>query len=99
MLAELPLFAQWLRSLLIVRHLRASRNGSGNGCEQILSQSQIEAGLTEAFECSPAPSHDLVFSILEAARSRVEDGLPPYGDLRARPTPEETQWAIEELEV
>ena len=42
-----------------------------------LSKSQIEEGLTQAFEYDPNPSHSLVFNILEAARSRVEDGLPP----------------------
>jgi hypothetical protein len=62
-----------------------------------LSKSQIEEGLTQAFEYGPNPSHSLVFKILEAARSRVEDGLPPYGDLSARPTPEETLRAIEEV--
>ena len=62
-----------------------------------LSKSQIEEGLTQAFEYGPNPSHSLVFNILEAARSRVEDGLPPYGDLLARPTPEETLRAIEEV--
>jgi hypothetical protein len=48
-----------------------------------LSFAQIEEGLTQAFEYGPAPFHSLVFNILEAARSRVEDGLPPYGDLWA----------------
>ena len=63
---------------------------------QDLTVTQIEEGLTEAFEYNPTPSHSLVFNILEAARSRVEVGLPPYGDLWERPSPEETQRAIEE---
>jgi hypothetical protein len=53
-------------------------------------------GLTQAFECGPNPSHSLVFNILEAARSRVEDCLPAYGDLWERPSLEETEKAIEE---
>jgi hypothetical protein len=48
---------------------------------QDLTVAQIEEGLTAAFEYGPNPSHSLVFNILEAARSRVEHGLPPYGKL------------------
>ena len=46
-----------------------------------VSVAQMEEGLTMAFAHNPTPSHTSGFDILEAARSRVEDGLPPYGDL------------------
>ena len=62
-----------------------------------LSKSQGEEGLTPAFEYGTNPSQFLVFNILEAARSRVENGLPPNGELWARPTPEETLRATEEV--
>ena len=52
---------------------------------QDLSVSQIEEGLTEAFECNPDPWHSLVFDVLEAARIRVEAGRPPYGKLWEEP--------------
>jgi hypothetical protein len=52
---------------------------------QDLSVTQIEEGLTAAFECNPDPSHSLVFDVLEAARSRVEAGFPPYGKLWEEP--------------
>jgi len=45
-----------------------------------LSVAQIEHGLTEAFEYNPNPSHSLVFHVLDAARRRIEHGLPPYGN-------------------
>ena len=64
---------------------------------QDLSVAQIEEGLTEAFECSPDPSHSLVFDVLEAARSRVEQGYPPYGKLWEMPSEEENQKSIEAL--
>ena len=64
---------------------------------QDLSVTQIEEGLTEAFECNPDPSHSLVFDVLEAARSRVEAGLPPYGKLWEMPSEEENQKSIEAL--
>jgi hypothetical protein len=53
---------------------------------QDLSVTQIEEGLTKAFECNPDPSHSLIFGVLEAARSRVEAGLPPYGNLWEEPS-------------
>ena len=62
---------------------------------QDLSVTQIEEGLTEAFECNPDPSHSLVFDVLEAARSRVEAGLPPYGKLWEMPSDEENRKSIE----
>jgi hypothetical protein len=62
---------------------------------QDLSVTQIEEGLTEAFEYNPNPSHSCVFQILEAARSRVEAGLPPYGNLWEEPSEEERRKLIE----
>ena len=58
---------------------------------QDLSVAQIEEGLTAAFEYGPNPSRSLVFDILEAARSRVEQGYPPYGNLWEMPSEEENQ--------
>ena len=62
---------------------------------QNLSVAQIEEGLTAAFEYGPNPSRSLVFGVLEAARSRVEQGYPPYGNLWEMPSEEENQKYIE----
>ena len=43
-----------------------------------------------AFAHNPNPYHSLVFDILEAARSRVEEGSPPYGKLWDEPSAEES---------
>jgi len=51
-----------------------------------LSVAQIEHGLTEAFEYNPNPSHSLVFHVLDAARRRIEHGLPPSGKLWEEPS-------------
>ena len=64
---------------------------------QDLSVAQIEEGLTAAFEYGPNPSRSLVFDVLEAARSRVEQGYPPYGNLWEMPSEEERQKSIEAL--
>jgi hypothetical protein len=61
-----------------------------------LSQSQIEEGLTEAFEHSSNPSHSLVFQVLDAARQRVENGLRPYGKLWEKASEEERLRYMEE---
>jgi hypothetical protein len=63
---------------------------------QDLSVTQIEEGLTEAFEDSSNPSHSLVFQVLDAARQRVENGLPPYGKLWKEAFEEERQRYMEE---
>jgi hypothetical protein len=42
------------------------------------------------------PSHAMVFQFLEAARARVEPGLPPYRDLWQEPFEEEKQRFMEE---
>jgi hypothetical protein len=60
---------------------------------QWLSKSQIEEGI----KSHPGASHLVIFNVLEAARSRVEDGLPPYGDLWENPSAEETRKSIEGL--
>jgi hypothetical protein len=64
---------------------------------QDLTVAQIEEALTAAFEYGPNPSHSLVFNILEAARSRVEHGLPPYGKLWEGPSGTDKQRYIEAL--
>ncbi len=43
-------------------------------------------------------SRSVIFDLLEAARSRVEAGLPPYGNLWEEPSEEERRKAIEALE-
>ena len=58
---------------------------------------QIEEGLTAAFEYGPNPSRSLVFDVLEAARSRVEQGYHPYGKLWEMPSEAENQKSIEAL--
>jgi hypothetical protein len=62
-----------------------------------LSLAQIEEGLSAAFDHNPAPSHSLVFTTLEVARSRVEQGFPPYGKLWEEPSAEENQKYIAAL--
>jgi hypothetical protein len=62
---------------------------------QDLSIAQIEEGLTQAFEYNANPSHSMVFQVLEAARQRVEHGLPPYGKLWEEPSEEERRKSIE----
>jgi hypothetical protein len=62
-----------------------------------LSVAQIEEGLTTAFEYGPAPSHSLVFNVLDAARQRIEHGLPPYGRLWDEPSEEERRHYMEAL--
>lgn len=64
---------------------------------QDLTVAQIEEGLTAAFEYGPNPSHSLVFNILEAARSRVEHGLPPYGKLWEGPSGTDKERYIAQL--
>jgi hypothetical protein len=61
-----------------------------------LSVAQIEEGLTEAFEHNSNPSHSCVFQILDVARQRVEDGLPPFGKLWDEPSEEERRRYMEE---
>jgi hypothetical protein len=56
-----------------------------------LSQKQIMEGLSSLKD----PSHSLIFGVLEAARSRVEAGLPPYGNLWEEPSMEERAKLIE----
>jgi hypothetical protein len=63
---------------------------------QLLSESQIWEGIAEAAKFQPNPSHWLIFSVLKAARSRVEDGVAPYGKLRESSSAENIQRAIEE---
>ena len=60
---------------------------------QWLSKSQIEKGIKSHL----GASHSVIFNVLEAARSRAEDGLPPYGDLWENPSAEETRNSIEGL--
>jgi hypothetical protein len=60
---------------------------------QWLSKSQMQEGI----KSHPGASHSVIFNVLEAARSRVEDGLPPYGDLWENPSEEETRQSIEGL--
>ena len=64
-------------------HTRKSFNGSGNGSARIKSH--------------PGASHSVILNVLEAARSRAEYGLPPYGDLWENPSAEETRNSIEGL--
>jgi hypothetical protein len=73
------IFRQWWPSLLISGPLMDLSNGS-EWLRADLSVAQIEHGLTEAFEYNPNPSHSLVFHVLDAARRRIEHGLPPYGN-------------------
>jgi hypothetical protein len=58
-----------------------------------LSKSQMEKGI----KSHSGASHSVIFNVLEAARSRVEQELPPYGDLWANPSAEETRNSIERL--
>jgi hypothetical protein len=60
---------------------------------QSLSKSQMREGI----KSHPGASHSVIFNVLEAARSRVEEGLPPYGDLWQNPSEEETRQSIEGL--
>ena len=60
---------------------------------QWLSKSQMREGI----KSHSGASHSVIFNVLEAARSRVEDGLPPYGDLWENPSAEETRNSIEGL--
>ena len=72
-----------------------------------LSEKQILEGINSwtseggslPTEARPAHmrSRSLIFDILEAARSRVEAGLPPYGKLWEEPSEEERQANIEAL--
>ena len=52
-----------------------------------LSEKQMLEGLASLKD----PSHTLAFDTLEAARSRVEAGDPPYGKLWEEPSAEEQQ--------
>jgi hypothetical protein len=61
-----------------------------------LSIDQIAEGFTMVFEYGRAPSHGLLWNVLEAARSRVEDGLPPYGNLWEEASEEERRLYMEE---
>ena len=73
-----------------------------------LSEKQILEGINSwtseggslPTEAQPAHmrSRSVIFDILEAARSRVEAGLPPYGKLWEEPSEEERRKAIEALE-
>jgi hypothetical protein len=60
---------------------------------QWLSKSQMKEGI----KFHPGASHSVIFNVLEAARSRVEHELPPYGDLWENPSAEETRNSIEGL--
>jgi hypothetical protein len=60
-----------------------------------LSIDPIQEGLSYAFEHNPNPHHSMVFQTLDAARRRVEHGLPPYGKLWEEPSEEEKRLYIE----
>jgi hypothetical protein len=56
-----------------------------------LSRKQMLEGIASLKD----PSRNLAFDTLEAARSRVEAGLPPYGNLWEEPSMEERRKLIE----
>jgi hypothetical protein len=60
---------------------------------QWLSKSQMKEGI----KSHPGASHSVILNVLEAARSRAEDGLPQYRDLWENPSAEETRNSIEGL--
>jgi hypothetical protein len=60
-----------------------------------LSEKQIAEGLSSLKD----PSRNLAFDTLEVARSRVEQGHPPYGKLWEEPSAEENQKAIAALKA
>ena len=70
-----------------------------------LSEKQILEGINSwtseggslPTEAQLGTSCPVIFNVLEAARSRVEQGYPPYGNLWEMPSEEETQKAIAAL--
>jgi hypothetical protein len=89
------LFGQWLRSSSDNRPFHGFQQWEWLWLRRDSSIAQIEEGLTEAFEHSSNPSHSLVFQVLDAARQRVEAGLPPYGKLWEEAS-EEERWRCRE---
>ena len=62
-----------------------------------LSEQQITEAIQREFLENPGCPHSVIFNVLEAMRSRVEDGLPPVGNLWENPSEEETRKSIEAL--
>ena len=68
-----------------------------------LSEKQILEGINSwtseggslPTETQLGASRSVIFDVLEAARSRVEQGYPPYGNLWEMPSEEENQKYIE----
>jgi hypothetical protein len=57
--------------------------------------SWISEGGSLPTEAQLGASRSVIFDVLEAARSRVEAGLPPYGNLWEEPSEEERRKSIE----
>lgn len=63
-----------------------------------LSKQQITQAIHLELHRDPHCQNSVIFNVLEAMRSRVENGLAPTGKLWEEPSEEKTQKSISELQ-